>query len=78
MNGYSHDMSKEFVIKVIILGWVSFVMAIFINCVYYILHPMAPQVNPKNKLETYLFGKRIRPDGDLERPLTEDNNVDNE
>ena len=59
MNGYSHDLSSEFVIKVLILGWVSFFLAIMVNCVYYILHPMAPQVHPRNKLKTYLFGKLV-------------------
>ena len=78
VNGYSHNMSPEFVIKVLVIGWIFFIMAILVNCVYYVIHPMAPQVHPKNKLKTYLLGKLVSrdksKDEDAERQaLTGDN-----
>ena len=59
MNGHSHDMHSGFAIKVLVLGWISFLLALVTNCVYYMIHPMAPQVNPKHKLETHIFGNLI-------------------
>ena len=57
MDGYDdHKMTTGFVATVVILGWLSFVLAIGFNIIYYIVHPMAPQVSPKDKLKTYICG----------------------
>ena len=66
MNGYSHEMSSGFVDKVLILGWVFFLLATLSNILYYVVHPMAPQVNPKNKLKTYLVGHLVPKENDIE------------
>ena len=57
MNGAEHKMSTIFVVIVLIIGWVSFLLAILTNCIYYVVHPMALKVNPKDKLKTYIFGQ---------------------
>ena len=59
MNGYRHPMSLGFINKVLFIGWIFLILAMVTNCIYYILHPMAPQVSPRKKLKTYLLGKLI-------------------
>ena len=56
MNGVEHELKSGFVIKVLKLGWFSFFLAILFNIIYYIVHPMAPQVSPKDKLKTHILG----------------------
>lgn len=56
MNGVEHSLKSRFVIKVLKLGWFSFLLAIVINIAYYIVHPMAPLVSPKEKLKTHILG----------------------
>ena len=57
MNGYKHPMTAGFVVKVLFLGWGSFLLAIITNCIYYIVHPMALKISPKDKLETFICGQ---------------------
>ena len=59
MNGSPHTMTSGFVIWVLVIGWVSFLLAIVTNCIYYAVHPMAPEMSPKGKLKTHLFGKIV-------------------
>ena len=56
LNGYEINLTKEFDFKVLTVGWSFFLLAIVTNIIYYIVHPMAPQPNPKDKLKTYIFG----------------------
>ena len=56
MNGHPHKMSYEFVRNILIFGWVFYVMAILTNCIYYVVHPMAPQPFSKDKMKTFLIG----------------------
>ena len=56
MDGYKNNMTPTFPTKILIMGWFSFVFAISFNIAYYIVHPMAPQVSPKDKLKTYVCG----------------------
>ena len=59
MNGRDTPLKVGFVIKVLIFGWVSFLFAILSNIIYYIVHPMAPQVSPEDKMKTYIFGHLV-------------------
>ena len=52
MNGNKETMTGEFVAKVLIVGWVSWALAIAFNIIYYLVHPMAP----KKKMKTYILG----------------------
>ena len=57
MNGYKHQMSLGFVYNVIILAWVSLLLALLFNCIYYSAHPMALKISPMKKLRTYICGE---------------------
>ena len=59
MNGIPHELNPDFVVKVLIVGWISFILGILANCIYYIIHPMATQISPMDKLQTYIYGSLI-------------------
>ena len=66
MNGNKHQMTAGFVSGVLFAGWFSFLLGIIVNIIYYIIHPMAPQVNPKDKLNTFILGHLIPKSKDVE------------
>ena len=66
MNGYKHPKTSEFVIRVLCSGWALIVFAILFNCLYYVLHPMAPELPWKKKQKICLFGQVIPREYDVE------------
>ena len=49
-------MTSWFMAEILIIGWVSYFLAILANCAYYAIHPSAPKLSPTEKLKTHLLG----------------------
>ena len=59
LNGFPQKMTTLNVLCIVAAGWLSFLVSISLNVLYYKLHPMAVEMNLSDKLKTHLFGEPI-------------------
>ena len=62
VNGNPHPMTKFQVRMMIMIGWLAFLLAGFMNILFYKVHPSFVDFSPKRFKERcfiYLFGRKI-------------------
>ena len=62
VNGNPHPMTKFQVRMMILIGWVAFILAGFMNVLFYTVHPSFVDFNPKRFKERcfiYFFGRKV-------------------
>ena len=62
VNGNHHPMTKFQVRMMIMIGWLSFLLAAMMNVMFYKVHPSFVDFNPKRLQEKcfiYFFGRKM-------------------
>ena len=62
VNGNSHPMTKFQVRMMMVIGWLAFLLAGWMNILFYKVHPSFVDFSPKRlkrKCFIYIFGRKI-------------------
>ena len=57
LQGIKHDLPWQNVVYILTSGWISFIISILFNLLYYKLHPMEVEISLNNKMKTSVLGK---------------------
>ena len=58
--GVKHPLGWSTVVVILVAAWLSAVLSLLLDILYYKLHPSAVDLSLKNKTSVYIFGVRRR------------------
>ena len=59
IHGQEYELKRSFLEGVIIAAWIFQFLAVGLNLICYLIHPMAVDINPTSKMFVYIWGRRF-------------------